>query len=229
MKSKKEKFVLDRAGFPMILVEPKSGSEPVYVHWLPITKIQFEIFMCEMPSIDFSDTWYKEILKLNPRISPKNATKKNYWNLFITGLRPAEAEAYANWAIADEGELTLPTLDDWNSIYQYLKTQPPLVDPFVKLKLSERIKLLISKVDSIVENLYKSAKFPYSLADQMLMRYGVMEWVQYESRGQDWAGMGQTDAGLQSMLRNPDSGVPEIPKNIETNRFHYYGFRLVKR
>jgi len=221
----KTKIELDKAGFPMVWVESVSS----YVHWIPVTKIQFEIFMCDLPNKDFNDSWYRELLSLNKRISPKNITKKDYWQLFITGIKPSEAESYANWCASDGNEYKIPTLEEWNDIYKSLKEQPISKDLFSKIKLSTRTELLISKLDGIVQSLYKTAGVSYSLADQMLMRYGVMEWVQHESRRQDWAGMGQTDAGLQSMLRTADSGTPETPKNVNENRFHYYGFRLLRR
>lgn len=215
-------FELDRAGFPMIWVEPLSA----YIHWLPVTKIQVEVFMCDSPSSDFSDSWYREILSLNPRISPKNATKKNYWNLFITGVKPSEAENYANWCAVDGDDCVIPSLEDWNSAYKFLKQKPALKEPFSGIKLTGRVELLLTKIDTIAANLYKDT---YSLADQMLMRYGVMEWVQHELRGQqEWAGMGQPNSGLQSMLRTPES-APQTPKNIDSNRFHYYGFRVIRR
>ena len=67
------KFILDKAGFPMIWVDKPLSA---YIHWLPVTKIQFELFMCDSPSSDLSDAWYREVLSLNPRVSPKNVTKK---------------------------------------------------------------------------------------------------------------------------------------------------------
>ncbi len=223
------KFILDKAGFPMIWVDKPLSA---YIHWLPITKIQFEVFMCDSPSSDFSDTWYREVLALNPRVSPKVVTKKNYWNSLLTGIKPSEAENYANWCAGDEDEWLLPSLEDWNFAYKALKQLPPLKDPFKDItfdsgaKMAGRVELLLGKFDAIVESLHKEK---YSLADQMFMRYGVMEWVQHESRGQhEWAGMGQPITGLQAILRTPES-APQTPKNSTSDRFHYYGFRLIKR
>jgi hypothetical protein len=54
-----------------------------------------------------------------------------------------------------------------------------------------------------------------------------MEWVEVANRAYNWGGMGQTDSGFQSMIRTPDNGTPEIPRDVKEIRLRYYGFRLI--
>ena len=82
-------FSCDRTGFPLIAV-PSVGVE---VQLLPVTKIQFECFLAE-PN-DFGDAWYEEVLTFNPRISYRQFMADTRERLFITGILPEEALAFA--------------------------------------------------------------------------------------------------------------------------------------
>ena len=81
------RFVLDSAGFPMIWAE----SIGMYLHWLPLTKIQIERFAPETPA------WYAEAIAVNPGEPELDVGPANYWQLFVTGLRPDEAQMIAGW------------------------------------------------------------------------------------------------------------------------------------
>jgi formylglycine-generating enzyme required for sulfatase activity len=215
-------FVLDKAGFPMVWV-PAIGA---YLHWLPVTKVQFEHFLCDPFAAQFDEPWYNMLLGMNERVSPLCANRRNYWQLFITGVTPTEAGQFATWC---GHEYRLPTLDEWNRAYQTLKVAPCTEIPDLGAKSNERARLIVSEVDAITRDIYQARSRPRTLADQMLMRLGVMEWVRYDYRGLPWGGMGQTDPAFQSMLRTPDTGMPEVPRAPKQQRLKYYGFRLLRR
>lgn len=214
--------VYDKTGFPMIWVN-EIGA---YVHWLPVTKVQFEYFLCDTPGAQFDEQWYNVILGLNGRVTPRRATRNDYWQLFLTGVLPSEAGRFAEWCGDD---YRLPTLEEWNRMFRAGKALPSIDDLFLGEGLNERARTIVTKLDEITKGIYRSNMRQRSLADQMLMRLGVMEWVNYENRGQRWGGMGQTDSNFQSMMRTPDAGTPEMPKEPEQHRLKYYGFRLLRR
>src|SRR4051794_29027663 len=109
------KFRLDdRTGFPMLHLPELNG----YLHWLPVTKIQFEYFICDEPDDHFGEQWYAEIRRQNPRVSPNDVRAENYWHAFLTGITPQEARRFARWSGAD---YALPTLDEWCTAWQTLK------------------------------------------------------------------------------------------------------------
>jgi formylglycine-generating enzyme required for sulfatase activity len=214
---------LDRSGFPMLWVEPVEA----YLHFVPVTKIQMEIFLCEAPNPEFGDDWYADLLNRNGRVSPRNIKGDNYWQAFVTGILPQEAEAYADWCSEEGGEYALPSHEQWLKAYEYLKAQP-IQEAFWKNldTLTPRAQLLLDKLTGLVEPQYQKSKRPSYLADQMFMRYGVMEWVSLP-RG-EWGGLGKTDSRFRATLFDPDSGVPEKP-HIPIRRMNHYGLRLLKR
>jgi hypothetical protein len=216
------KIQLDKTGFPMLWVDEIEA----YVNWLPVTKVQFEYFLCDSPGQPFDESWYEQILDLNPRVSPQKVTRRNYWQLLLSGILPDEAEKFAEWC--GEG-YRVPTLDEWNKIYKSLKGQKAYENLFSEAELKPRIRAVLERIDTIMKELLSRSNKTYTLVDQMLMRYGVMEWVETDNRRSGWGGMGQTDAGLQSMIQTPESGSPEIPRQPTSSRLNYYGFRLIQK
>lgn len=219
-------IVLDRTGFPMVRVVALDA----YVHWLPVTKIQFEYFMAATSDGLFDSRWYDEILDLNPRITPAAVRQTNYWQAFLTGITPTEALKFAHWCGA---EYALPTLDEWNAAYRELKELPDfelnLLDGLGDL--SARARTLLTQLNStgriVTEQI--GGYNPRTLADQMLMRLGVMEWVECTTQRVRWGGMGITHPAFYGALQTPDQGQPMLPINPETNRLRHFGFRLIKR
>lgn len=219
------RFEYDRAGFLMVWIDEIQA----YVHWLPISKIEYEIFMCDPTNNKFDDRWYKDILDLNERVAVKKATTNNYWNLFLTGIRPDEISDFTNWLSAEgERNYSLPTFDEWMAIYNATKDHEALEDlaPYVN-SMPERIKGLHVRVNEILRPLFQKAQRRFTLADQMLLREGTMEWV--EVKEQQWGGLGKPAGQFQPSMRHPDSGIAEMPRSPEKNRFHYYGFRLTRK
>ena len=79
----------DPCGFPVIPVESLGLS----VHLLPVAKVQFERFLAE-PN-DYGDSWYEELLALNPRSSHTRLDNETRERAFLTGVVPEEARAFA--------------------------------------------------------------------------------------------------------------------------------------
>lgn len=219
-------IVLDRTGFPMVRISVLDA----YVHWLPVTKIQFELFMAATSNSLFDSRWYDEILELNPRITPAAIRPNNYWQAFLTGITPVEAQRFAQWC---GPEFALPTLEEWNTAYQELKELPECqLEKLGGLGSSTgRTRTLFTQLDSsgrvVTEQI--GGYNPRTLADQMLMRLGVMEWVECTTQRVRWGGMGITHPVFYGALQNPDHGQPMLPISPETNRLRHFGFRLIKR
>lgn len=213
----------DPTGFPMLWVEEIKA----YVHWIPVTKIQFEFFMCDAPDNRFDATWYDTILQMNARISPGAIRLTNYWRIFLSGITPGEAQAFSRWC--GEG-YHLPTLNEWNTIYKTLSQEQPAQNAIVSMgSLRPRISTLIDKLNQV--SLQATAEYGYArtLADQMLMRLGVMEWVESDNLRYRWGGMGETYSSFHSSLFTPNNGQPQAPNSPEEQRLHYYGLRLIWR
>lgn len=211
----------DRAGFPMIHVEGLDG----YLHWLPVTKIQFEAFLCEHPSATFDQQWYDEILSLNPRISPRAVQATNYWQSFITGITPGEAERYADWCGAD---YALLHQKEWIDTYHRLREMPPRsVADLTALNLAPRIRSLIERLDAV----FRAQSPNGSLADQMFLRLGVKEWVVCGGPKQSpWGAWGQPNRAFFGSIRDDlEATSPVFPPEVETRRLHAFGFRLIRR
>ncbi len=219
------KLKVDRTGFPMIWIEEIEA----FMHWLPITKIQFEYFLCDSSDSHFDARWYDEVLALNSRITPKEIRANNYWKTFLTGVTPDEIERFAHWC----GEnYSVINLEDWFATYQALMAISPLeADDILNelTNISSRTKTLLTRMDLALRRSLKEVGYDRTLADQMLMRMGVMEWVHCPNNNFQWGGMGETSPNFYGNLFTPDSGHPSIPTDPEVNRMYYYGFRLIWR
>ncbi|MCP4124894.1 MAG: hypothetical protein GY751_24395 [Bacteroidetes bacterium] len=218
------KFKSDASGFPMVWIDDIEA----YIHWLPVTKIQFEYFLCAAPDTRFDASWYDEVLSLNPRISPSEIKASNYWNTLLTGIMPSEVQRFARWC--GDGYM-IPTLKDWFEAYQFLKTLPPESPDIIDKmgELNERVKAVLTHLDSASGKAIQETGYERTLADQMLMRMGAMEWVECPDQRFEWGGMGQTHPSFYGSLFTPDHGQPSRPNNPEENRLHSYGFRLIRR
>jgi len=223
----KDKKTGEKTGrFPMIWVEPINA----FIHWLPVTKVQMEYFLCDSPGKPYDEDWYNQLLGKNSRISPTQANKNNYWQLFLTGILPAETQRFAEWC--GEG-YQLPTLGDWNKTYEYFSNMTALdlssaltQQDSSSVEISDRARKIIEKIDEISHERYVENR---KVIDQMLMKMGVIEWVKVEKRGFEWGGMGQTDSRWYPLAGTPTN--PDLPRDVknESNRLFYYGFRLLFR
>ncbi|HYU35638.1 MAG TPA: hypothetical protein VEW48_26075 [Thermoanaerobaculia bacterium] len=214
-------IVYDRAGFPLVWVEEIRS----HIHWLPVTKIQLEHFLCEVGDSAFDAAWYDRILELNPRVSPREINERNYWKAFATGLRPAEAERFARWCGED---YALPTTSEWFAAYRALRDRS-VSPPDWNGALQPRVRTLLARVREAWSRAGQNRSLPDTRAGHMLMRLGVLEWVEDAGNGQRWGGVGLPHPDFHGVLTNPDHGMPMRPLHPETDRLFYYGFRLVRR
>ena len=64
-------------------------------------------------------------------------------------------------------------------------------------------------------------------ADQMLMRLGVLEWVEKTGGAAPWAGMGEPSPYFHT-LWSVEKG-PATPSDACSSRSSVFGFRLIRR
>lgn len=197
----------DKTGFPLLAIED-AGVE---VHLLPVTKLQFEQFISETNIV--SQTQYQEILALNPITSPQRFAPEERERLFVTGILPDEALAFARW-LGDGFDL--PTAREWREVYAALRRVPP-----------PRQNPLLEAVDGVVramlERLSRQIEIR-SLRDYALMEGGVVEWVRHEKR---LVGLGVPRPEFHANLWDPL--VNEVKPIRLDQRIPYFGFRLVRR
>ncbi|MEN1680456.1 MAG: hypothetical protein AAGJ46_12760 [Planctomycetota bacterium] len=228
-------IVLDRVGFPLIQVEPLGG----YLSFLPITKYQFEYYICD-PSAgrNFGEQWYASATRTNRRRPAAALTIEDYWNAFMTSVTPAECRQFAEWYADDESQLCdLPTDNEWRAAYEHLASKPT-IDPAAITGLPDvnpRARQLVTRLTTLRSQQPLTAasslapptaatKEADSLADQMLMRRGVFEWVRLAD---GWGGRGQPPASIGGGGIAPHNGSPRQPTSDENQP--YYGFRLLIR
>lgn len=236
-------FLLDPAGGPMMWL-PKTSA---YVHLLPVTKLQFEAYICARPSSQFDQKWYGDLLDWDPkddrttaRVSPYALQKANYYQAFLTAIRPDEARVYARWCGEEDplGRYFLPTAEQWWQAYEEAGAmaagkgwdKPAGVLAAAGLTPTTRMAALLNGLADIVEQLYRAAKKPRTMAEHMLFRHGVMEWVHLQHPGQtEWGGYGQPCDRLPSdMISSLAQRMPTEQRNALTARQLGYGFRLFR-
>lgn len=203
-------FSYDRTGFPLIPLIRK-GLE---VHLLPVTKMQFEAFLAE--SQEFGDTCYEEMLALNPRVPYQTFTSETREQLFLTGILPDEAVAFARWM--GEG-FTLPTVEEWRAIYEELALGlDPKYDAFDLAAHCPE-----GACGVILQRLAALCDLD-SLFELSLMQGGIVEWVKQK---RTYAGLGSPRPEFHPNLWDSRR---DIVKPVDTNvRIRYFGFRLIRR
>jgi hypothetical protein len=243
--------ILDRAGAPMIWVASLKTDAPTpgaYIHFLPVTKLHFECFLCAQPQSRFDERWYDAILRIHGdrsgregRVPPARIQSNNYWKAFLTGVRPDEARLYADWNGREQDDngpkqdvewvYELPTKQQWLDAYAELQQPTAKVPGFDDLLLSERTEDLLGRMAEAVRSLKlldpKQLQLP---ATQMLMRFGVMEWVRCsDPREPLWGGFGWPHQDFKAGPDRTREGKPlPIPK-AEVERYEQFGFRLIRR
>ena len=215
-------IVLDRANFPMIWVVELDA----YIHLLPVTKIQFEFYLWDAPNPGLDQTWYNEVTKENPRISPSHVSKDNYWQLFMGSLLPSEALNFADWCKAESppAAYDLPTGPQWHIAYSAFKNDQ-VSDPFSAAlalpNLAPRCRLILQKLRPLKAD---------NMAERLLFLGGMMEWVKDEKK--NWGLMGNPSVKFGRFGRHPDNPTPfftTVPPEDPQGRTKAYGFRLLRR
>jgi hypothetical protein len=191
----------DKTHFPLIEIKD-IGSLTLW----PITKIQFEMYISQANR--YGDTWYDEILMGNPRVSYQKVNKKNYEQLFITGLHIEEVFLFSKWFGED---FRIPTVEEWREIYRLMATQSGLTAP---PDMSYPAKKIWGKM----------TKFSNSPIKFSLMEDGVIDWV---ISGDNYVGLGVPRPNL---LPNTFKPLENIIKPLKIDkRLNYFGLRLIKR
>lgn len=202
--SKKVKLISDKTGFPMAAVYGLGAF-----HLWPVCKVQFEQFMSETDK--YGDEWYNKILSLNGRISHDTITEDNYEHIFMTGVLPREARAFANW-LGDEFDL--PTEAEWKRFYSVMQHEY-----FIQLSTYG----LSAPAAAIVEKIADFRKTPSGFS---FLKDGVVEWVR-EDKSSEYVGRGTPRTAFLPNTWNPEThSVRAIDK---TERIFYFGFRLIRR
>ncbi len=197
----------DRTNFPIVIVEEAA----VEVQLLPVTKVQFEAFVT--PPTPANQEQYLEMQALNPAASPETFTKDNREQLFVSGILPEEAIAFARWL--GEG-FDLPTVKEWRAILAALRRVP---EPR-HIRLTE----LVKGQAGLILNKLSAQLHIRTMADYTLMRGGLVEWVRQDM---DLVGLGMPRPEFHPNLWDPLTHVI-TPIRLD-ERVPYFGFRLVRR
>ena len=101
---------LDRTGFPLL----QRQNWHFAIALLPVSKYQFERFMVAHGPQGglYSDAWYREQLRLNPRCSWRRGQERP-WELFLTGLEPEAIQPFLRYL---GREYRLPTVAEWQTL-----------------------------------------------------------------------------------------------------------------
>jgi hypothetical protein len=197
----------DRTNFPLIAVE-EAGLE---VHLLPVTKQQFVQFVADSGPLE--QARYQKLLTLNPAIGPEESVLEARERLFVGGILPAEARAFARWL--GEG-LDLPTIKEWRAVYHAFKrTSLPRQDLAAELADGPAAAFVAEWAKQMPG---------YLMLDLSLMRGGLVEWAR---QGRAWVGLGAPRPQFQPNLWDPLSHV--IRPLHPNERLPYFGFRLIRR
>lgn len=220
-------LTVDTTGFPMIYVEPVG----FYIHWLPVTKIQLEYFLCSTKLSTYDERWYSEIRHHNERTSPGLISSENYWQAIVTGILPREGRDVAAWM---GKAYDLPTQTEWLNAYDELKRRgadDQYIDQILqKLDLKTRVQTLLKNINHSLKDINFNPRGGRTLADQMLMRMGVMEYVYQDATRGKYAGFGQTFGRFFGSFESPDNRHPQrLNAPEEGTRMRHYGFRLIQR
>lgn len=199
----------DPVGFPLVRLDGLGLS----VSLLPITKVQFERFIAQPNS--FGDRWYEEVLEFNPR-SWRRADSGPREELFMTGVVPSEALAYASWAGIG---FDLPSLEEWRLMYRKM-TRTALSGSSLSSLDSDKVH---PAARAIVESILRQAQ-PRTWGELALVEGGVIEWVR---DGQKFGGLGKPRPEFLPNVFNPERDDPLLP--LHNERSPYFGFRLVRR
>jgi hypothetical protein len=200
----------DHIGYPWIELDHRLA-----VSLLPITKYQFEAFLSEPGGL--SNSWYEQLIAINPRCSWRNFEDARREQLFMTGVFPQEALQFAKWL---GEEYDLPTAGEWRHIdeaLRKLKGTAPTVETFLREALSHAAERLITRLVRVSRI--------QSWHGLTLMRRGIMEWVHV---GEKFGCHGVTRPNFWPMTHNPRVDPPQLP--LKSNRRNKQcGFRLVRR
>jgi hypothetical protein len=197
----------DRTGFPL-LEYPALGLQ---LALLPVTKAQFERFLAEPGSP--GDRWYEERLAENPRVSWRTSAPEEREQLWLTGLQPSEALAFARWL--GEG-FDLPTAAEWRALDGYLGEARLPGDLLSGCALHATAREILGRLLGQLR--------PKTWGELALLRGGVVEWVHCDG---GFGGLGAPRPAWWPNLLDPQRDEPLLPARGASCR--YFGFRPIRR
>jgi hypothetical protein len=221
---------LDPLGFPMVWVPELSA----HVHWLPLTRIQFELFLARGGAEDLDVRWYTELCERQRRLPAREITADNFWRCLLTGVLPQEAKAVAEWLGPG---FRLPRSSEWLELLRAADRPSPSVNwSELAPTLSPRCLALLQAFAALPLKgrsserppQYPDGRLPLTLADRMLLRGGLLEWVDTGSPEQPWGGMGEVHASLHRHISRLQDGEVRIPRRPTEERIDHFGFRLIR-
>jgi hypothetical protein len=179
----------DRTGFPLI----RKNDWDFFISIFPVSKYQFESFLFEnSPHRNmYTDEWYREKLKLNPRKEWWNIDEK-YYELFLTGLTLREIEPFLRY-LGDN--FRLPIRDEWIKLYKNSKEIRETLYDLNKIKSLLKHEDVASPVFLWIE------KLPIPLTNECVLEmlydgeyfigkpnYGLLPnlWIPEEIRSINW-------------------------------------------
>ena len=197
----------DKTGFPLLVI-PDVELE---VHLLPVSKLQIEQFIAE--TTGSGTAWYQELLTLNPAPTQNAVDLGNREQFFISGVRPAEACAFARW-LGDGFDL--PTAAEWRAIYHSFQNERFPSGSIFFDWATEPVNRLVKK---LLEHHPRR-----NMREITLMRGGLVEWVR---KNDAWIGLGAPRPSFYPNLWNPAHN--HVKPIHSERRMRYFGFRLVRR
>jgi len=215
-------FETDPAGFPMVWVEAIAA----WMHWLPVSKLHFERCLRQAPDSPFDAAWYDHLVALNPSVPPTRIRPENYRHALLTGIVPGEAQRFAAWLGAG---FAVPTLEQWLHAWSSLDSQPAErgLPAALAAGLEEPVRTLVTRMESALAAAVRPRR-RRTLADQMLLRWGVLEWVEQPGDSARWVGIGEPLRLARRFRVSPDRG-PVVPDRPEAFRSYLFGFRLIRK
>lgn len=207
-------FRLDKTGFPLIYIDPLQA----YVGFLSLTKIQIEYFVSSTNDAMFDEAWYQTVLGYSGRISASQTTSSNYKQLFVSGIMPREAQRVALWAGPN---YNLMTSYEWVMLYDFASKAPamPNVVDMMESSLGVELKPRVRTVFDALANAVRAN----TLADQMLLGNGIIDYVYEDPQQTSFTGH-----GWSSMLLNPRE-PQRLANRREGARIQNFGCRLIYR
>lgn len=198
----------DKCGFPLVYIPPLDA----YVHLFPVAKAQYEAFLPHSP---FGDSWYQEVLALNPRLSHVHLDCADYEQLFLTGVLVPEVEAFATWSGRSYQFLTV---SEWRSAYCWMQGQPACLPP-ASLKAGDLSQAAMTLWENLITRLS-----PPSLLELALLVNGINEWV---VQADEYCCLGRTRPAFRQQLLDPLNETVSLVR--PSDRHRYIGFRLLRR
>ena len=207
----RHRWTLDPRGFPLVWIEPLRA----YLHLFPVSRPQFEHYLCAAHPSGLGDAWYTDLLTLLPRSSPATVSAECLEQLFCAGLLPSEVLDYVQWQGAD---YALPTVDAWRTAYAWLEKQDVSAPP---AEIEDHLAPLARRLWHTVLTMRQ----PRTLLDLSLMRGGFLEWAAGAAGA--WVGMGKPRPAFHPTLHDPLRDAPLSPTSL-TRRSKVFGLRLLR-